>query len=79
VDYVLSKNPDPYPLELTDYLRSIASQIGAEAIWSSTNLSVYSNFARTGDWTYNSAPALETVINAGVRTIIYDGDAMRIL
>jgi carboxypeptidase C (cathepsin A) len=40
---------------------------------------VYNNFASTGDWMHNSAPALEKVINAGVRTIIYDGDADYIL
>ncbi len=27
---------------------------------------VYDNFATTGDWMLNSAPDLETVINAGV-------------
>jgi hypothetical protein len=38
-----------------------------------------SNFAATGDWMRNSRPALESVINAGVRTIVYDGDADFIL
>ena len=40
---------------------------------------MYSNFASTGDWMLNSAPDLEAVINAGVRTVIYDGDADYIL
>lgn len=44
-----------------------------------TNDQVYSNFASTGDWMLNSAPDLEAVINAGVRTVIYDGDADYIL
>ena len=40
-----------------------------------TNNDVYYDFALTGDWVRSSLPNLETVINAGVRTIIYDGDA----
>jgi carboxypeptidase C (cathepsin A) len=40
---------------------------------------VYSNFASTGDWMHNSRLDLQTVINAGVRTLIYDGDADYIL
>lgn len=54
------------------------AQIGAESQWQETNDDVYSNFADTGDWMRNSRPNLETVIDAGVRTIIYDGDAVRI-
>lgn len=52
------------------------TKIGAESTWQETNDQVYSNFANTGDWMTNSRPNLETVINAGVRTIIYDGDAV---
>ena len=79
VYYVLTKNPDPYPPDLTSYLTSkaVTSKIGAESTWQETNDDVYSNFASTGDWMHNSRPDLETVINAGVRTIIYDGDAVR--
>ena len=40
---------------------------------------MYYNFADTGDWMHNSRPDLETVIDAGVRTIVYDGDADYIL
>ncbi|KAH9480108.1 Carboxypeptidase S1 [Psilocybe cubensis] len=76
VYYVPTRNPDPYPPDLTNYLASIASKIGAEATWEETNENVYSNFAATGK---NSRPDLETVINAGVRTIVYDGDADYIL
>jgi carboxypeptidase C (cathepsin A) len=36
---------------------------------------IYNQFAATGDWIRSSCPNLETVINAGVRTVIYDGDA----
>ena len=44
-----------------------SSKIGAETTWQETNTQVYNNFASTGDWMHNSAPDLETVINAGVR------------
>ena len=44
-----------------------------------TNDVVYQNFAATGDWIRSSLPDLESVINAGVRTVIYDGDADYIL
>ncbi|KAF8875302.1 serine carboxypeptidase [Infundibulicybe gibba] len=79
VYYVPTANPDPYPPDITNYLRSVASKIGAEATWQETNDNVYNNFAATGDWMRNSRPNLETVINAGVRTIVYDGDADYIL
>lgn len=78
VYYILAKNPDPYPPDLSTYLgsSSLKAKIGAEANWQESSDTVYNNFAKTGDWMHNSAPNLETVINAGVRTIIYDGDAV---
>ncbi|KAM5540595.1 hypothetical protein V8D89_005626 [Ganoderma adspersum] len=81
VYYVLTENPDPYPPDLTSYLSDsdLTSKIGAESEWEETNILVYSNFAETGDWMHNSRPNLETVINAGVRTLVYDGDADFIL
>ncbi|THH27354.1 hypothetical protein EUX98_g6827 [Antrodiella citrinella] len=81
VYYVLAQNPDPYPPDLTSYLtnESLMSSIGAEVTWQESSDTVYNNFANTGDWMTNSRPNLETVINAGVRTIIYDGDADYIL
>ncbi len=81
VYYVPTANPDPYPADLTSYLHSsaVTSKIGAESTWQETNDDVYSNFASTGDWMHNSRPNLETVINAGVRTVVYDGDADFIL
>jgi len=36
---------------------------------------VHRAFQDTGDMVRNSSPNLESVINAGIRTIIYDGDA----
>ncbi|KAG7444067.1 alpha/beta-hydrolase [Guyanagaster necrorhizus] len=79
VYFILSLNPDPYPPNFTNYINSVASKIGAEATWSMSNGDVYANFAATGDWMRNSRPDLETVINAGVRTVVYVGDADYIL
>ncbi|KAJ3560892.1 hypothetical protein NP233_g10540 [Leucocoprinus birnbaumii] len=79
VYYVPTQNPDPYPPAISSYLNSIASRIGAESTWTQSNNRVYNNFASTGDWMHNSRPDLETVIKAGVRTIVYDGDADYIL
>ncbi|KJA15643.1 hypothetical protein HYPSUDRAFT_148806 [Hypholoma sublateritium FD-334 SS-4] len=76
VYYVPTANPDPYPADITDYINSLKTKIGAEATWKETNNNVYNNFAATGK---NSRPLLEGVINAGVRTIVYDGDADFIL
>ncbi|KAI0036240.1 serine carboxypeptidase [Vararia minispora EC-137] len=81
VYYILTQNPDPYPPALDSYLGSsnVTSAIGAQSTWSETNFNVYSNFAATGDWMRNSRPLLETVIDSGVRTIVFDGDADYIL
>jgi carboxypeptidase C (cathepsin A) len=81
VYFVLARDPDAYPPDLSTYLgsSSLMTKIGAESAWQETNNQVYNNFAKTGDWMTNSRPNLETVINAGVRTIIYDGDADYIL
>ncbi|KAL1938629.1 hypothetical protein VTO73DRAFT_11444 [Trametes versicolor] len=81
VYYVLTRNPDPYPPALDTYLGSstLMKKIGAQSTWEETNDDVYSNFAATGDWMTNSRPNLEKVIKAGVRTIVYDGDADYIL
>jgi len=46
---VRSPNPDHYPPDFTSYINSIRNKIGAETTWSSTNLQVYNNFARTGE------------------------------
>ncbi|KAF9255947.1 serine carboxypeptidase [Marasmius fiardii PR-910] len=77
--YVLSRSPDPYPPNITNYINSIRSSIGAEVPWSDFNPLVYANFVYTGDWMRNSRPDLERVINSGVRVLIYAGDADYIL
>nr|GAT47487.1 carboxypeptidase s1 [Mycena chlorophos] len=79
VYYVLTENPDPYPPDLTSYLKTIETTVGAEVTWEETNDNVYDNFAATGDWMRSSLPDLELVINSGVRVLIYDGDADYIL
>ncbi|TFK75531.1 serine carboxypeptidase [Pluteus cervinus] len=73
--YVPSQDPDPYPPDISTYLSDVSSEIGAESSWEMTNGNVYNNFASTGDWMRNSRPDLESVINAGVRTLIFNGDA----
>jgi len=53
----------------------VTSKIGSKSVWLETNDGVYLQFAATGDWMRSARPALEEVINAGVRTVIYAGDA----
>ncbi|EKM75505.1 hypothetical protein AGABI1DRAFT_109384 [Agaricus bisporus var. burnettii JB137-S8] len=77
--YILTQNPDPYPPAISNYLNSISSKIGAEQVFALSSSAVYRNFANRGDWMRNSRPDLEAVINAGVRTVIYVGDADYIL
>ncbi len=74
-------NPDPYPPTLDPYLHSAAvtSNIGSQSTWVKSNEDIYNQFAASGDWMRSSLPNLEAVINAGVRTVIFDGDADYIL
>ncbi|KAJ6526334.1 serine carboxypeptidase [Mycena capillaripes] len=75
VYYILSGSVDPYPPDISSYLASIQTKIGAEVTWKQTNDDVYDNFAAAGDWMRSSLPVLESVINSGVRVTIYVGDA----
>ncbi|KAJ7189887.1 serine carboxypeptidase [Mycena pura] len=75
VYYVPSGADDPYPPDISSYLDSVQTKIGAEVTWEETNDDVYDNFSNNGDWIRSSLPLLETVINSGVRVMIYDGDA----
>ncbi|KAI0271165.1 serine carboxypeptidase [Russula aff. rugulosa BPL654] len=81
VYYVPTANPDPYPPSLDSYLQSsaVTSKIGSQSTWGETNDNVYAQFAATGDWMRSSLSDLEVVIDSGVRTVIYDGDADFIL
>ena len=77
--YILSFYPDSYPPDITKFLNddTLRSKIGAQSSWVMSSNSVYFNFAATGDWMHNSRPLLEKAIDAGVRTIVYDGDVVR--
>ncbi|KAF8500351.1 alpha/beta-hydrolase [Russula emetica] len=77
VYYVPTANPDPYPPALEPYLHdpAVTSKIGSKSTWLETNSDIYNQFATTGDWMRSALPALEEVINADVRTVIYAGDA----
>jgi hypothetical protein len=74
---VPTANPDPYPPALEPYLHNpaVTSKIGSMSTWLETNFNIYYQFAVTGDWMRSALPALEEVINTGVRTVIYAGDA----
>lgn len=88
VYFVPADDTDPYPPDLIPYLNNnaLAERIGAfagasqdvaAAGWVPLGGQVYVNFANSGDWMRNSRPDLEKVIDAGVRTIVYDGDVVR--
>lgn len=70
-------NPDPYPPALEPYLHSsaVTTKIGSQSTWTKSNGNVYAQFAATGDWMRSSSSDLEMVIDSGVRTVIYNGDA----
>ncbi|KAL5528105.1 hypothetical protein ACEPAF_7241 [Sanghuangporus sanghuang] len=74
---VREPSDDPYPPDIVPLLQSTSfmNSIGAESTFTESSNGVYSNFASTGDWMLNSAPDLAAVVDAGVRTVIYDGDA----
>ncbi|EGG04094.1 carboxypeptidase S1 [Melampsora larici-populina 98AG31] len=78
---VRSLDPNPYPPDLEPILsqKSFQESIGAETNWTQSNEDVYDNFFKGGDWMMSSAPQLERIINSGVRTLIFDGDADYIL
>jgi len=75
VYYVLDRDPSDYPPDFTNWLNSQILKIGAETTWTPSSSVVYNNFFTTGDWMRSSVRYLEKVINAGIRTVIYDGDA----
>jgi len=53
----------------------VTSKIGSQNTWAITNNGVYFQFAATGDWMRSSLSNLEMVIDSGVHTVVYDGDA----
>lgn len=75
VYYVLSTD-ESYPPDFSKYINSVKTKIGAEINWTQTSQDIYSNFANTGDWMKSSIGDLEKVIDAGIRTVIFVGDAV---
>jgi carboxypeptidase C (cathepsin A) len=53
----------------------VTSRIGSQGTWAESNTNVENQFINAGDWIRSSRSRLELVINAGVRTVLYDGDA----
>jgi carboxypeptidase C (cathepsin A) len=53
----------------------VTSKIGSQGAWTENDIGVQNQFNSAGDWMRSSRSYLELVINAGVRTVIYDGDA----
>lgn len=76
---MLAQVPDPFPPDITPYIESIRSTIGAdpEAFFVQPSTLVYLYFLTSGDYVRSARPYLEKVINSGVRTVIYDGEAVR--
>jgi carboxypeptidase C (cathepsin A) len=70
-------NPDPYPHPIEPYLNlaEVTSKIGSEGTWAMSNNDIVYQFNLTGDYIRSKKIYLEAVIDAGVRTVLYDGDA----
>jgi len=70
---------NPYPPDLAPILNDVKwkSMIGVSPSlnWTESNEEVYTDFFGTGDWMFDSSKQLERVIEAGVQTLIYAGDA----
>ncbi|KAI8457990.1 serine carboxypeptidase [Phakopsora pachyrhizi] len=76
---VRSPSPPIYPPNLTVILNEprLKSQIGVPINfnWSEGNDEVFGNFLTTGDGARSTVKELEEIVNAGIRTLIYAGDA----
>ncbi|KAI0737079.1 serine carboxypeptidase [Daedaleopsis nitida] len=74
-NYILADIFDTYPPDITLYVNDTArkARIGAEGSFEELDSGVY--FELVGEWMTNSRPTLEYVVDAGVRTILYVGDA----
>ncbi|KAF6759159.1 alpha/beta-hydrolase [Ephemerocybe angulata] len=79
VYYVPARDPDPYPADFSTWLNQNRGLIETQKIWVGTNYEVYGNFAKTGDWMRSSRGDLESVVNEGVKVLVYCGDADYIL
>lgn len=70
---------ETYPYAFSPYLETVRSKIGAdpEVVYQDMSYLVYSYFLTSGDYMRSTRSYLEIVINSGVRTVIFDGDAVR--
>ncbi|KAH9442892.1 hypothetical protein Pst134EA_026684 [Puccinia striiformis f. sp. tritici] len=70
---------NPYPPDLAPILNDVKfkSMIGVSPTlnWTESNEDVYTDFYSSGDWMLDSSKQLERVIESGVRTVLYVGDA----
>ncbi|KZV66346.1 serine carboxypeptidase [Peniophora sp. CONT] len=78
-NYVLTprERADEYPSNFIPWLTSseVVNAIGAELPFTPGNQDIAKNFQDKGDWMRSTKPRLERVIDAGVRVILYVGDA----
>ncbi|CDO70637.1 hypothetical protein BN946_scf184756.g3 [Trametes cinnabarina] len=74
-DYILADFTDTYPPDITTYANDTArkARIGAVGDFQEVNSGVLFEFQ--SEWMQNSRPTLESVVNDGVRTVLYTGDA----
>ena len=77
-DYILADFLDTYPPDITEYANDTArkARIGAEGDFQEESSGVLFSFQ--AEWMQNSRPTLESVVNDGVRTVLYTGDAVRL-
>ncbi|EJD46912.1 alpha/beta-hydrolase [Auricularia subglabra TFB-10046 SS5] len=75
--YDIRTTSSAYPPSISAFLRNetMMALIGAENYWEMSNIGVYSRFSQTGDWMKNFAPDLAVIVDSGVRTHIFAGDA----
>ncbi|TBU33355.1 serine carboxypeptidase [Dichomitus squalens] len=74
-DYILADFSDTYPPDITQYANNTTRKqhIGAVGDFEEVNSEVLFEFQ--GEWMQNSRPMLEAVVDAGIRTVLYVGDA----
>ncbi|KAA1073215.1 hypothetical protein PGT21_004134 [Puccinia graminis f. sp. tritici] len=76
---VRQPSTNPYPPDLAPILNDVKfkSMIGVSPTlnWTESNEDVYTDFFSTGDWMLDSSKQLERIIDSGVRTLLYAGDA----
>lgn len=71
-----SNDPNP-PETYATYLASssVKTKIGAQSTYQECNNAVYNQMVRTGDFVRSFLPALSTVVQSGIRVLLWAGDA----